>query len=129
MRGAREAPEGICSPDAEEVKRVMKMGRIYGIESAFGGSDFYDENGNHVGYSVPGIGGGEDYFWDNGETGYTVDSVIGNGQDYYGSDGTRAYTVDGLFGGKTIHGDVNGFSADSLFGGEDIFIDGEDPDF
>ena len=81
-----------------------------------------DENGNHVGYSVPGIGGGEDYFWDNGETGYTVDSII-SGQDYYGSDGTRAYSVVSVFGGKTIHGDVSGFSVDSLFDGSDIVIE------
>jgi len=104
------------------------MSRIYGIESIFGGSDFYDENGNHVGYSVPGIGGGEDYYWDNGETGYTVDSIIGNGQDYYGSDGMRAYSIDSMFGGRTIHGDVSGFSMSSSFdGGSDIFVD-EKPD-
>ena len=102
----------------------MPVKKIYGVESIFGGSDFYDENGNHVGYSVPGIGGGEDYFWDNGETGYTVDSVIGNGQNYYGSEGTRAYSIDSVLGGQTIHGDVNGFSVDSPFGGGlDIFID------
>ena len=102
------------------------MKRIYSIKSALGGSDFYDEDGNHIGYSVPGIGGGEDYFWDNGGTGYTIDSIIGNGQDYYGSDGTRAYTIDSIFGGKTIHGDVNGFSMESPFGGTDAFIDGDD---
>ena len=114
--------EGVSGCSAEAIWRVMKMSRIYSIQSAFGGSDFYDENGNHVGYSVPGIGGGEDFFWDNGETGYTVDSAI-NGQDYYGSDGTRAFTVDSMPGGKTIHGDVNGFSADSLLGGSDILIE------
>ena len=99
------------------------MKRITRIESIFGGADFYDESGNHVGYSIPGIGGGEDYFFDNGETGYTVDSVI-NGQDYHGSDGTRAYSVDGILGGQDIYGDVSGFSVDSPFGGgSDIFID------
>ena len=101
----------------------MKMDRIHSIKSSFGGSDFYDENGNHVGYSVPGIGGGEDFFWDNGETGYSVDSVIGNGQNYYSSDGTRAYTVDAAFGGQTMHGDGSGCSSSSPFGGSDIFID------
>ena len=103
----------------------MKVKRIYGIESVFGGQDFYDENGNHVGYSVPGIGGGEDYFWDNGETGYTVDSIIGNGQDYYGSNGTNAYSIDSIFGGQTIHGDVTGYSTNELFSGTSIFIEDE----
>ena len=31
------------------------MSRINGYESVFGGSDFYDENGNFIGYSVPGM--------------------------------------------------------------------------
>ena len=103
------------------------MKRIYRVESILGGSNLYDENGNHIGYSVPGIGGGEDYFFNNGETGYTVDSVI-NGQDYYGSDGTRAYSVDGLFGGQNIYGDVSGISVDSPFGESSIFIDTEQYD-
>ena len=101
---------------------VMIVKRIYGVNSILGGQDFYDENGNHVGYSVPGIGGGEDFFWDNGETGYTVDSVIGNGQNYYGSDGTRAYTVDSVFDGQTIHGDISGFSVNSPLGGTDAYL-------
>lgn len=53
------------------------MSRINGFESAFGGSDFYDENGNYVGSSVPGIGGGEDYYGSNGTTTYTVDGILG----------------------------------------------------
>lgn len=103
------------------------MKKIYSVESILGGSDYYDENGNHVGYSIPGIGGGQDFFFDNGETGYTVDSIIGNGEDFYGSDGKRAYTVDSPFGGQTIHGDISGFSVDSLCSGSDIFVD-EDVD-
>lgn len=122
-RGNFQTHEGVNPYRIEIESGVMTMSRIYGIESAFGGSDFYDENGNHVGYSVPGIGGGEDYYWDDGSTGYSVDSIIGNGQDYFGSDSKRAYSVDGLFGGKDIYGDVNGFSVDSLFGGSDIFLD------
>ena len=58
------------------------MSRITGIESIFGGQGFYDEGGNFVGYSVPGIGAGEDFYGVDGKTGYSVDSVIGNGQDY-----------------------------------------------
>ena len=102
------------------------MKRIYSVDSVLGGRDFYDENGNRVGYSVPGIGGGEDFYWENRETGYSVDSVTGNGQDYYGSDGTRAYTVDSVFGGQTIHGDVSGFSLDSPFGSSDLFTGPEE---
>ena len=97
------------------------MSRINGFESIFGGSDFYDENGNYVGSSVPGIGGGEDFYFANGETGYTVPG-IGGGEDYFGSNGKTAYTADGLFGGKDIYGDVNGLSVDSPLGGSDIFI-------
>lgn len=53
------------------------MKRIYSVESVFGGQDFYDENGNFIGYSVPGIAGGEDFFFTNGESGYSVDSPFG----------------------------------------------------
>ena len=102
------------------------MRRITRIESALGGANFYDEDGNLIGYSLPGIFGGEDYFWDNGESGYTVDNIIGNGEDYVGSDGTRAYSIDSIFGGKTIHGDVSGYCIDSPFYGNDIVIYGND---
>ena len=99
------------------------MKRIYRVESILGGSNFYDEGGNHIGYSIPGIGGGEDYFFSNGETGYTVDSVI-NGQDYNGSDGVHAHTIESVFGGEEIHGDVSGFGVDSIISrGKDIFLD------
>ena len=111
------------------MKGVKNMSKITGIESIFGGSDFYDESGNHIGYSVPGIGGGEDYYWDNGTTGYTVDSIVGNRQNYYGSDGTRAHSIDSVFGGQTIHGDISGYRVDApLGGGSDISID-DKPDF
>ena len=99
------------------------MKRFYGIQSAFGGQDFYDDSGSYVGSSVPGIGGGEDYFWANGETGHTVDSAI-SGQDYYGSNGSRVSSVDSVFGnGQNFFGDSSGYSVDSVFGGSDIFID------
>ena len=39
------------------------MKKIYSVDSVFGGSDIYDENGNHIGFSVPGIGGGKEYYW------------------------------------------------------------------
>lgn len=94
------------------------MKRITRIDSAFGGVDFYDESGQLIGFSVPGIGGGEDFYGVNGETAYSV-PVIGGGEDIYVSDGKKAYTVDGLFGGKDIYGDVSGFSVDSPFGGTD----------
>ena len=104
----------------------MKKKRIYSVKSILGGSDFYDENGQLIGYSVPGIGGGEDFYGVNGETGYSVDSVLG-GQDLYGSDGQRAYTVPGVLGGMDIHGDVNGFTIDNPLGGDDIILDDNDP--
>ena len=99
------------------------MKRLYSIEGVFGGTDYYDENGEHVGYSVPGVLGGEDYRWDNGETGYSVDSVF-SGQNYHGSDGTEVWTVDSITGcGQDIYGDVQGHSVVSPFGGTDFFLD------
>ncbi len=103
------------------------MKRIYRVESILGGSNLYDEDGNHIGYSVPGIGGGEDYFFTDGKTGYTVDSVI-NGLDYYGSDGTQAHTIESVFGGKEIQGDVSGFSVGSVFDGENVYLDRDKSD-
>lgn len=103
------------------------MKKYYGVDSVFGGKDYYDEHGRLVGHSVPGVGGGEDFYGVNGETGYSVDSALG-GQDYYGSNGERAYSVRGLFGGKDIHGDVSGFTVDSPFGGSNIFIDDDSAD-
>lgn len=98
------------------------MKHIYGVDSIFGnGQTFYDESGNYVGSSIPGVGGGEDFYFVNGETGFTVPG-IGGGADYYGSDGKTAYTVNSLLGGKDIYGDVNGFSVDSPFGGSEIIL-------
>lgn len=99
------------------------MKNIYGIDSALGGQDFYDDDGNYVGSSVPGIGGGEDYYGADGTTGYSVDSVFGNGQDIYFSNGKTAHTVDSVLGGQNIYGDVNGFSVNSPFGGTSIILD------
>ena len=94
---------------------------IHRIDSVFGGADFYDDSGNFVGHSVPGIGGGEDFFGVNGETGYSVPG-IGGGQDFYFSDGRTAWSVDGVFGGQDIYGDVNGSSNGPLFGVSELFI-------
>lgn len=99
------------------------MKHIYGVDSAFGGQDFFDDSGNYVGSSAPGIGGGEDYFGADGTTGYSVDSALGNGKDFYFSDGRTAHTVDSILGGQNIYGDVNGFSVNSPFGGSDIILD------
>lgn len=35
------------------------MSRINSVPGIFGGEDFYDENGQKIGYSVPGLYGGE----------------------------------------------------------------------
>ncbi len=104
----------------------MRMKHIYGVENAFGGSDYFDENGQLVGSSVPGIGGGEDFYGNDGTTGHSVDSVFGNGQDIYFSDGKVVHTVDSMLGGKNICGDVNGYSANLPFGGTEIFVDDSD---
>ena len=83
---------------------------------------WYDENGEFIGYSVPGIGGGKDYYGKDGEYGYSVDSAFG-GSDYYGSNGEMAYSVDSPFGGETIYGEYSGIEIDSPLGGSDIFLD------
>lgn len=68
------------------------MKHIYSVESILGGSNFYDENGQLVGYSVPGICGGEDFYGVNGETGFSAPG-IGGCEDYFGSDGKTAYII------------------------------------
>ncbi len=102
------------------------MKHIYGVENVFGGSDYFEENGQLIGSSVPGICSGEDFYGTDGTTAYSVDSVFGNGQDIYFSNGKVAHTVDGVFGGKNICGDMNGFSVDLPFGGTDILVDDSD---
>lgn len=48
----------------------MQKKRLYSIHSVFGGRDFYDENGQRIGYSVPSItGNGEDFVWSDGSHG------------------------------------------------------------
>ena len=102
------------------------MSRLYKIDGFFGGSDIYDENGNLVGFSVPGIIDGEDFYWNDGRTGFTVDSIFDTGQNYYGSDGTIVYSDNSIFGGQIIHGDISGYSIDSPFGGSDIYLEGDE---
>ena len=100
----------------------MRKKRLYSIHSVFGGRDFYDENGQRIGYSVPSItGNGEDFVWSDGSHGYSVDSVIA-GQDYHGGNGISAWTVPSVLGGEDIHGDIEGFSLDSPLGGDDIVL-------
>ena len=95
--------------------------RIHKISSLLGGSDFYDDSGRLVAYSVPSLINGENIYETDGGRGYTVDSVI-CGQNYYGDKG-NAYSVPSLINGENIHGDVEGFSVDSIFGGETLFLD------
>ena len=65
------------------------MSRINSIPGLFGGEDFYDENGQMVGYSVPGIFGGRDFFDADGKpAGYSVDSIIA------GEDARRVSAAD-----------------------------------
>jgi len=59
----------------------MRKMRIHSVPSAFGGEDFYDDDGTFVGYSVPSAFGGSDFYGVNGETGYSVPSAFG-GSDY-----------------------------------------------
>ena len=55
------------------------MGRFFLVRGALGGSDVYDENGNHVGYSLPGVlGDGEDFFdMDGNCVGQSFESAFG----------------------------------------------------
>ena len=82
------------------------------------------ENGNKVGYSVPGIFGGRDFYDADGKpAGYSVDSVI-CGENFYDEHGTQTgYSVPGVFGGNNYYdadGKPAGWSTDALFGGENI---------
>ena len=52
------------------------MNRMYSVESAFGGFNFYDENGNFTGYSVTDIGIVKNSKVKKGETtAYVVSSI------------------------------------------------------
>ena len=54
------------------------MSRINSVPGLFGGEDFYDENGNKVGYSVPGIFGGRDFYDADGKpAGWSTDALFG----------------------------------------------------
>ena len=55
------------------------MERFHLEKSIFGGSDVYDENGNRVGYSLPGIlGDGEDFYaMDGRPVGQSFESALG----------------------------------------------------
>ena len=61
------------------------MKHIYSIEGLCGGSDYYDDTGALIAYSVPSIFGGEDIYIVDGKSGYTIDSPIG-GVDIYMTD-------------------------------------------
>ncbi len=100
------------------------MARIHGVESIFGGQDFYDDHGNLVGYSVDSVlGNGQNFYTPDGKhVGYSVDSAFG-GRDYYGPNGSRSYSVPSVLGGEDIYGDISGYSVDSPFGGSGIFLD------
>lgn len=103
------------------------MGKIHSVPGLFGGEDFYDENGNQVGYSVPGLFGGRDFYDADGrQTGYSVDSVI-SGEDFYDQNGDRqGFSVDGIFGGHDYYdaeGKHAGYSVPGILGGEHISLD------
>ena len=64
------------------------MSRYFLMRNALGGSDVFDESGNRVGYSLPGVlGDGEDFFDVNGNpAGQSFGSVLG-GESFTGPDG------------------------------------------
>ena len=104
---------------------------IRGVDSIFGGQDFYDDEKGYVGSSFDSvIGNGQDFYDADGNyMGFSVDSVLGNGQNFYGADGKTAYSVDSAIGnGQDIYGSdgMSGFSVDSPFGGgTDYYLDND----
>jgi len=105
------------------------MADIHSVPGFFGGEDFYDENGQKVGYSVPGIFGGRDFYDADGKpAGYTVDSII-CGENFYDEHGNRTgYSVPGVFGGNNYYdadGKPAGWSTDALLGGENIHMNND----
>ena len=68
------------------------MKRYQVIKNVLGGSDVFDENGQQVGYSLPGVfGDGEDFFDMSGrpvgqsfDDGYGMSDFVGVGNDSYG---------------------------------------------
>ena len=72
------------------------MGNIHGIPGLFGGEEFYDDDGNQIGYSVPGIFGGRDFYdADGNHTGYSVDGLI-SGEAWGTASGTDSISKSQL---------------------------------
>ncbi len=99
------------------------MNRYHLVRSALGGSDVYDESGNHVGYSLPSvIGDGEDFFDMNGNlVGQSYESVFG-GEGFSGPDAFGYMDKEILMGRNAwLHGDPFRDSEAGFHAGEDSF--------
>ena len=85
------------------------MGRYFLIRNALGGSDVYDEKGEHVGYSLPG--------------------VLGNGEDFFDMEGKCVgQSFESAFGGEGFSGLGNGsfgFMNEEIAMGRDAWLEGD----
>ena len=87
------------------------MSRIYGVKGLFGSDDYYDEDGNHVGYSIEGALGEKNHYDSGGRfIGCSMDGMFG-GKVHYDANGNPAgYSTDGIIG-------MNHYTNDGSFAG------------
>ena len=65
------------------------------MDSIIAGEDFYDENGQKTGFSVPGIFGGNDYYDADGQqAGWSTDALFGGENIRLNNDPFRSETPD-----------------------------------
>lgn len=65
------------------------------MDSIIAGEDFYDENGQKTGFSVPGIFGGNDYYDADGQqAGWSTDALFGGENIRLNGDPFRSETPD-----------------------------------
>ena len=105
-------------------------GRITSIDGLFGQKIHYDEDGNYVGESWPGLfeGSWEHYSQDKGYVG-SSDPGLFAGQIHRDSSGQyMGESMPGLIGGHQIHYGQDGHIGDSwdTLTGTDTFFDGDD---
>ena len=83
------------------------MNRFFLVRSVLGGSEVYDESGNRVGYSLPGI--------------------TGDGEDFYDANGNFVgQSFEAAFGGEYFAGPGgSGFMDEEIMMGRNAWLDGD----
>ena len=108
----------------------MAPKKVTGIPGLFGGTNYYDENGKQIGYSMPGIipGTVEHFNADGSSAEFSAEGIFG-GVDHFDESGRQAgFSTEGIFGGMNHYsadGSFAGFSAPNLITGSTFFGSGD----